>query len=121
MSEIARSERQITIYYNSSSVRAEQAIALAQSEGIAIALVDMLKTPITGTQLVELAKGLGLTVADLVNQNHNAYSGKFEPHELSTDDWIKMIKHNPEIMKQPIAIKGDRMILIETPTDILKL
>lgn len=121
MTEIARSERQITIFYNSESIRAKQVIALAETEGLTLHLVDVLRTPLTGTQIVELADGLGISVSNLVNQEHSSYSTKFEPHELSTDDWVKMIRHNPEIMKQPIALKGNRTILIETPTDILQL
>lgn len=121
MSEIARSERQITLYYSSDSVRAKQAIAYAEAEGIDVQLIDILKTPITGMQIAELAAGLGLQIKDLVNQEHSAYSSIFEPHVLSDDDWIKMIRHNPAILKQPIALRGKRTLLIETPTDILHL
>lgn len=121
MTEIARSEKQITIFYNSESNRAKQVIALAEAEGLVLQLVDILKTPPTGTQLIELADSLGLALSDLVNQEHSSYSSKFEPHELSTEDWVKMIRQNPEIMKQPIALRGAKTILIETPTDILKL
>jgi arsenate reductase len=32
-----------------------------------------------------------------------------------------MIRHNPEIMKQPIALRGDVTILVETPTDFIKI
>lgn len=121
MGEIATSIRQITIYYTTNSVRAKQTLAYAKSEGLAINPIDILKTPLTGTQIAELATRLGLEVKDLVNQDHPAYAKKFEPVELSTDDWIKMIKHNPEIMKQPIALRGDQTILVETPSDIIKI
>ena len=58
MSEIARSERQITLFYNSTSERAKQTIAYAESQGIDVQLIDMTKTPITGTQIAELANEL---------------------------------------------------------------
>ena len=121
MGEIATSERQITLYYNSKSKRAKQAIAYAHTEGLPIRQIDILKTPLTGTQIAELSDRLGILVKDLVNQDHPAYTAKFEPGEFSSHDWIKMIQNNPEIMKQPIAIRGDTTILIETPTDILRL
>lgn len=121
MGEIATSERQITLFYSSNSVRAKQALAYVKAEGLAIQAIDILKTPLTGTQIAELAKRLGLEIKDLVNQEHPAYISKFEPHELSSEDWIKMIKKNPNIMKQPIALRGNQTILVETPTDILKI
>lgn len=83
--------------------------------------IDILKTPLTGTQIAEIANRLGLDVKDLINQDHPAYAKKFEQSKLSSDDWIKMIKQNPEIMKQPIALRGDLTILVETPSDIIKI
>tara|TARA_R110000751_G_C13648255_1_gene467704 strand:- start:37 stop:402 length:366 start_codon:yes stop_codon:yes gene_type:complete len=121
MGEIATSERQITLYYSSKSTRAKQTLAYAKAEGLPIFEIDILKVPLTGTQIAELAGKLNLEVKDLVNQEHPAYKANFEPHEFSTDDWIKMIRHNPEIMKQPIAIRGKMTILVETPTDIIKI
>ncbi|AOW20688.1 arsenate reductase family protein [Urechidicola croceus] len=121
MGEIARSPRQITVFYHSKSVRAKQTLAYAKSKGLPVLEIDMLKTPITGTQIAELADRLSVDIKDLVNQEHSAYSSKFEHHDFSDDDWIKMIQHNPEIMKQPIALHGEKTLLIETPTDIIKL
>lgn len=121
MGEIATSERQITLFYNSKSVRAKQALAYAKAEGLPIQDIDILKVCLTGTQLAELADRLKLEIKDLVNQEHPSYISKFEYHNFSSEDWIKMIQHNPEIMKQPIALRGDKTILIETPTDIIKI
>ena len=121
MGEIATSDRQITLFYSSKSSRAKQTLAYAKAEGLPIQEIDILKTKLTGTQIVELADRLNITVADLVNQEHSAYTSSFEHHNFSTNDWIKMIQHNPEIMKQPIALRGDITILVETPTDIIKI
>jgi len=121
MGEIATSNRQITLYFSSNSIRAKQTLAYAKAEGLPIEEIDILKNKLTGTQIVELADRLHLGVADLVNQEHPAYKKHFEHHNFSTDDWIKMIQHNPEIMKQPIALRGNMTILIETPTDIIKI
>lgn len=121
MGEIATSDRQITLYYNSESRRAKQTLAYAKAEGLAILQIDILKTPLTGTQIAELANRLGIEVKDLINQEHPAYMSKFDSHELSTNDWIKLIRSNPEIMKQPIALRGSMTILVETPSDIIKI
>lgn len=121
MGEIATSNRQITIYYNSQSVIAEKTLAYAKTEGLAILEIDILKTPLTGTQIAELSGRLNLEVRDLVDQEHDSYNLKFEPHNFSTEDWIKMIQHNPEIMRQPIALRGDTTVLVRTPSDILKV
>lgn len=121
MGEIATSERQITLFYSSSSSRAKQTLAYAKAEGLPILEIDILKTPLTGTQIAELADRLGIAIKDLVNQEHPSYTAKFGHHDLSSEDWIKMIRHNPDIIKQPIALRGNRTILVETPTDIIRI
>lgn len=121
MGEIATSKKQITLYYNSNSGRAKQTLAYAKAEGLPIQEIDILRTKLTGTQIVELADKLHMKVADLVNQEHPSYKSHFEHHDFSTDDWIKMIQNNPEIMKQPIALRGDITILVKTPTDIINI
>jgi arsenate reductase len=121
MGEIATSNKQITLFYNSNSTRAKQTLAYAKAEGLPILEIDILKTKLTGTQIAELADRLKSEIKDLVNQEHPAYTQKFEHHDFSENDWIKMIQHNPEIMKQPIALRGDITILVETPTDIIKI
>ncbi|MCB0462185.1 MAG: hypothetical protein R2816_07265 [Flavobacteriaceae bacterium] len=121
MGEIATSNRQITLFYNSNSRRAKQTLAYAKAEGLPILEVDITKSTLTGTQIAELADRLKIEIKDLVNQEHPTYMQKFEHHELSETDWIKMIQHNPDIMKQPIALRGEITILVESPTDIIKI
>jgi arsenate reductase len=121
MGGIATSDRQITFFYSSKSVRAKQTLAYAKVEGLPIQEIDILKARLTGTQIAELAGRLNIEVKDLVNQEHPSYKSHFKPHDFSSEDWIKMIQHNPEIMKQPIAIRGDMTILVGTPTDIIKI
>ncbi len=121
MGEIATSERQITLIYNPKSVRAKQTLAYTRAEGHPIREINISKTKLTGTQIAELADKLNCKIEDLVNQSHPAYRKQFGHHDFSENDWIKMMQHHPEIMKQPIAMRGNITILIETPTDIIKI
>lgn len=121
MGQIATSARMITLFYNSASERAKKTLAYAKAEGLPIEEVDVLKTPLTGTQIAELADRLGLKIGDLVNQEHPVYRKRFEPQDLSENDWITVIRQNPELLKQPIALRGNITILVETPSDIIKI
>jgi len=121
MGEIATSERQITLIYNPKSVRAKKTLAYAKAEGLPIREINISKTKLTGTQIAELADKLKLKIKDLVNQSHPAYTQQFEYHDFTESDWIKMIQNHPQIMKQPIAMRGDITILIETPSDIIRI
>lgn len=121
MGVISTSGRQITLFYLSKSDRAKQTLAYARTHGLVVDEIDLSKTILTGTQIVELADRLGIRVFELVNQEHFKYRRKFKIKEFSSEDWITMIQNHPEIMRQPIALCGDKTILVETPTDILKI
>ncbi|HKK39407.1 MAG TPA: ArsC/Spx/MgsR family protein [Cryomorphaceae bacterium] len=121
MGEIETSNRQVTLYYNSKSEKDKKILATAQAKGYAVIEIDLQKTELTGTQIVELADRLNVPVKELVNQEHATYKTKFENHDYSTDDWIKMIQNNPEILRHPIALRGPRTKFVKTSTDILDL
>lgn len=121
MGEIATSDRQITLYYSSESLIAKQTLAYAAGEGLAVQQIDILKTKLTGTQLTEIADKLHMTVSDLVDTERLEYITNYNNTDFSTDDWIKMITKYPNILKGPIALKGDACILIKTPTDIVNI
>jgi len=61
-----------------------------------------------------------MEVKDLINQEHPSYRSHFDHHDFSTDWLDKMKRHNPEIMKQPIALRGKKTILIVTRPILLK-
>lgn len=121
MGEIVTSERQITLFCHSQSNRAKPYLVYAKAQGLPILQIDMLKTTLTGTPNTELADRLGLEIKDMVNQDHHAYTKYFEHLDFSLEDWIKMIKNNHEIMKQPIALMGKLTILVEIPNDIIMI
>ena len=121
MGEIATSKRQITLYYNPESNIAEKTLAFAVAQGLPILEIDIIKNPPTGTQLGELSDRLNLKIKDLVNLEHGLCKSISEESEFSSVDWIKMIRKNPEIMIQPIALHGDKTVIVKIPTDILRL
>ena len=101
-------------------------LVYAKALGVPVLTIDISKTPITGSQIFEIANRLGMEIKDLIYRDNDVFNSKSEPINLealnlSSEDWIKMIQKNPEILKQPIAIRGDKTILVVTPTDILQL
>lgn len=119
MGQIATNERLITLYCQAGSNKAKQTLAYAKSEGVPVLVIDLLKTQLSGTQLMEIADRLKIKLKDLIDQDSDLFNPKQPEVELSSQDWIKMIQMNPEIMKQPIALRGDQTVLVQTPTDIL--
>lgn len=121
MGVISTSDGQITLFYNSRSQSGKQALAYARTHGLPIEEIDILKNPLTGTQITELANRLGINIEEMVNQEHYKHRRKFTAQCFGPEDWITVIQNHPEIMKQPIALRGNRTVLVETPTDIIRI
>ena len=121
MGKIATSNWEVILFYNPNSVLAKKTLAYAKAEGFPIRDVDILKTPFIGTQLKDLADRLNLKLEELVNKEYPDFKNRFGNPVLSDGDWIKILKKNPELLKEPIAIRGDKTILVKTPSDIIKL
>jgi len=111
----------MTIFFLGESIRAEKTLALAKSEGIPILEINLLKNPLTGTQIEDLATLPGLKIIDLVNKEHPYFLEHFDHDDFNERDWLTIMEKNPKIIKQPIVLRGNKSLLIETPTDILKL
>jgi arsenate reductase (glutaredoxin) len=121
MAQIARSPKQITVFYDPESCRCAKVLALVRAQGFPISEVDITRDPLTVQQILEISDLLNMKVSDLVNKDHPVYMKRFGEFDFSEDDWAQVLHSNPEIMKTPIVIHGDNAYLISSPNEVLKV
>ncbi|KPM32094.1 Arsenate reductase [Croceitalea dokdonensis DOKDO 023] len=116
MGVIAKNNRKLTIYYHSGTSIGEQTLAYVQASNKKLHEVDIAKTNVTGTQWTELANGLNTNVSELINTEHpefiNTY-GKESPR-MQEHDWLKVLGHEPQLLKFPILIDGETYLQIKS-------
>ena len=116
----ANTTKEITLIYNSQDHIGKQILAYAQIENIPIHDIDLVHMKLTPTQWAEVAGKMGIAVQDLVNTQSPDFIQKFGHHdEFSDDDWLKVLVHNPEVLKAPIVMKGDKIVMMTNPQDML--
>lgn len=120
MSELAVSEYEILLFYNPDSPTGPESLAYAEGEGYPLRDVDILKNQFTGTQLEELAERLNVGIDGLVNKEHPDFAN-YKDDNFSDDDWIKILRKNPQLIKEPIAIRGHQAMFVKTPSDLSRL
>ena len=78
--------------------------------------IDISKTKVTPTQWAEIAEGAGMEISDLIGTDHPDFKQKYgdDAMELETNDWLKILEKNPQLLKYPIAINGDTYLVLET-------
>jgi arsenate reductase len=119
---INSSTKQITLYFDPKTYKGKQTLVYAMTHNLAIAEVDITKSPFTGTQLLHIAKLLDVSLQDLADTGRAHYKKLMGKADFfDTEDWITVLTIKPELIRSPIAIKGSKAIVIESPTDILRL
>lgn len=118
---IANSDKQFTIFLDPSSYKGKQTLAYAKSNNIPLREVDIIKSPLTGTQIVEIADLLNIPIKELVNKGSQNFTQKMkDTEEFDEKDWVKILEENPDLIRAPIVLKGQKAMLISTPTDVLR-
>lgn len=116
----ANTDKEITLIYSSNDHVAQQILAFAQVEKLPIHDIDLLHVKLTPTHWAELAGRMGIPVRDLVNIEGADFLQKFgDLNNLSDDDWLKLLVDNPEILRAPIVMKGDKIVAMNNPQDML--
>lgn len=121
MGVISIDKNEIKLYYHSGNRIGKQVHGYVMAADRKILAIDVSRTKVTGTQWVELAKGLGLRVADLINKEHPNFVNIYgENVDLDTNDWIKVLDNNPEVLTNPIAIVGTKYVQLQSQSDVVK-
>lgn len=116
----------IILYHNPRCSKSREALALleqlAARKGLALDVVDYLKTPPTLAQLHELHQQLGSDVRELVRTNEDEYSA-LNLDEADAEGVLQAIAAHPKLLQRPIAVYRGKAIVGRPPermNDLLK-
>ncbi|WGK64479.1 arsenate reductase family protein [Croceiramulus getboli] len=118
---IADDERQLTLYYSSTTRIGKHTHSYAQGTKKELNAIDIAKTEVAGTTWAELAKGIGAEgISGLIAKDHPDTPQKFKDANYDDKDWIKILNDQPDAFQFPIAINGGKFKQITNPTEILE-
>ncbi|MCI5080376.1 MAG: hypothetical protein MRY78_01720 [Saprospiraceae bacterium] len=114
-------QREILIYYNPESSSDRRTVAHAQGLGRHVKAYAHNRSPSNGTSWQQILAALQMHPKELMNKAHPYYQEHIRGREFTEECWAKVLKKNPDLIKAPIAIRGRKVILCNTPTDIYRL
>lgn len=121
MGVISTDKNEIKLFFHSGNSIGKQIQAYVQASEKKILTIDIAQTKVTGTQWTELAKGLNLSISDLINKEHPDYTKNYEENlDLEETDWLKILDKHPEVLTTPIAIIGERYVQLNSPSEFIK-
>lgn len=117
----SKNNREIILYYKPAVKKDKNTYVMASQITKHIREIDVYKDTPTETQLMSVLTQLGIDVEKIIERESDIYKEKYEGKSFDVEGWIQILVQNPDMIKTPIAIKGNRAMLIETPSNILDL
>ena len=118
---IETNPREVTVIYHPENRFSKQAVAYAGTLADHVKEVNLETYTMTGTSLEELAELLHLPLSELINEHSNSFQSLGIHTDMDDRDLIKVIQHNPLILKLPIIITHKKAIIAANTGEIQNL
>lgn len=113
--------REIQIYYNPENPADRRCVAHAQGLATQVKTFAYTSTPSNSTSWRQILKNLDVHPKELMDKSHPYYREHIKGREFTMSGWLEIIRNNPCLLRAPIAMRGSRAVLCQSPTDIYKL
>lgn len=122
MGSIARDDKQITFYYNSESSLGKQINAYVNSTEKKVLAIDISKTKVTAKQWAEIAEGLEQKISGLIDKKHPDFKAEYGDASMNLEekDWLRLLEKNPTVLKNAIAINGQKFMSLDSAASFKK-
>ncbi|MGK7397210.1 MAG: arsenate reductase family protein [Candidatus Cyclobacteriaceae bacterium M3_2C_046] len=114
-------DKEILLFYKPGVKKDKNTYNLAKQVSEHINDVDITKDPPTETHLKEIIMVLGVKAEDIIERDSDIYKKQYDKKEMDEENWIKAMIKNPDLIRTPIAFKGKRGFIIDTPSKVLDL
>jgi arsenate reductase len=117
----ANTDHEITLIYNSDEHIGKQILAFIQAENLPAHTIDLVHETLSPTHWADLSVRMNMPIRDFVNTERAAFIQKFPNiKDLSDNDWLTVLVNNPDVLKAPIVMKGDKIVMMSNAQDMLR-
>lgn len=112
---------ELTLLYNANNSRDRQTLAYAMTITPHINKQEVNSVPISGTLFRIIIDRFGGDPKMLLNKADPEYQKVHRGREYKPSVWIEAIKRRPELLRAPIALYKNRVVLCDTPAAVFRL
>lgn len=114
-------DSEISLFHNPECNKAKKARAMAGSLARTVNAYEFSKLPRTQTQWRELLGSLGKKAKDILDKSKPYYQANIRGRDFQEEDWLNIVINNPDLIRSPIAMRGNKALLLDNPSDILRI
>lgn len=109
----------IKILHNNSCSKSRGILEYLDENGVPFEIIDIIKKPLSETELRTVLKKLNCSVKALVRTNDKTYQEKFGGRQLNDEDLFRILLKYPSLIQRPVIIKGS-VAMIGRPLENVK-
>jgi arsenate reductase len=111
-----------TIYHNPRCSKSRQTLELIKTQGVEPSIMLYLDTPLSGQDIAELLKKLGISARQLLRRGEQAYKEQnLADSSLTEEQLIEAMVKTPKLIERPIVVNGDKAIIGRPPEQVLEI
>ncbi len=112
----------VTIYHNPRCSKSRATLAILESEGVPLKVIEYLKSPLSKSDIIFVLDALDMAPRDLMRKKETEYEElNLSDPSLGRDALIEAMVANPILIERPIVINGVRCVIGRPPENVLKI
>lgn len=108
------------LYHNPNCTKSKRTLALLQEKGVAVSIIEYLKTPLTVVELEAIAQKLGLEPREFMRHGESEYQNVSD-ESLTRQALLEAIVKYPNLLERPIAVTDTKAAIGRPPENVLAL
>ena len=113
---------QVTIFHNPRCSKSRETLALLESKGVEIQIVEYLKQVPDATTISELLAKLGISARELMRTKEEEYKAQgLNNPELTEAQLIAAMIATPKLIERPIVLANGKAAIGRPPENVLAI
>lgn len=115
------SNKEVVVLLSGNEVLNKQVLAHSKSLKLPVNVQEQLNGPVTSTLYSLILEYGDMDPKHLLDRSDPKYQSDLRGKDLSNDEWVRVLQQRPDLLRAPIAIRGDRVLVCENPSSIQSL
>jgi arsenate reductase (glutaredoxin) len=111
----------ITIYHNNRCSKSRNGLCYLQDKGVEFSVRQYIDEPLTFNELKALIAKTRMKPIDIVRKEEEYFKQNLKGKDLTDDEWIAEMVHEPKLIQRPIVENGNQAILARPAEEIDKI
>ncbi len=115
------SDREVVLLLSGNEYLNKQTLAHSRSLRTPVNVQEQMEGTVTSTLYSLILEHGEMEPKHLLDRSDPRYQEALRGKDMSKDEWVRVLQQWPELLRAPVGIRGKRVVVCESPSDVLSL